>query len=473
MTSQKDVKHFLNDNQEKFKDISKFIFENPETKFAEFISSDYLAKQCEEAGFTVERNVANMETAFIATYGSGSPVIGFIGEYDALPGLNQEAFNLAYERSEKAGHACGHNLLGTGAFAAACAVKNYLQENNLPGTVKYFGCPAEEGGSGKTFMVRDGLFDGVDAALTWHPSSVNGIMSLTSLAYCQVKFKFKGTSSHAAISPELGRSALDAVEIMNVGANFLREHITSEARMHYAVTDTGGVSPNVVQDTAEVLYMIRAPKSTQVQHIYERVCKVAEGAAIMTETELSINFHNACSEYIPNRALEKILYNSLEKTETVEITEADNDFAKDVWNTLTEAEQQGYIQGMKGFGYTGDGSDLEGKYLTDFIAPYVESEEILFGSTDLSDVSWVVPTAKVTTATAAIGTALHTWQMTAQGLSDFANKGMLRAAEALALTGIRLFENEKALATVKQEFDSFRKQNPYTCPIPDGVEPKN
>lgn len=466
------IKSYLAENKATFERISEYVFNHPETRFEEYKSAEYLASECEKAGFSVERNAGNIETAFVATFGSGYPVIGFLGEFDALSGLGQVPNKPNSVPTElNIGHGCGHNLLGTGAFAAACAAKKYLEENNLTGTVKFFGCPGEEGGSGKTFMVREGVFDGVDAALTWHPSPANAIMSLSSLANYQVYFRFKGVSSHAANSPHLGRSALDAVELMNVGVNYLREHIVPEARIHYAVTNTGGISPNVVQADAEVLYLIRAPKVQQVDAIYKRVCKIAEGAALMTETDLSIEFDKACSNYIPNRSLEKLLYDSLLEAGTEKPGEEEVAFARELWSTLSDGEKENYLDLMKGFGYAGNGSELEGKFLSEGISPYVASNEVLAGSTDVSDVSWVVPTAQLTAATSALGTPLHTWQMTTQGISSFAHKGMLRAAESMALTALQLFEDEDKLEAVKHEFNEFRKANPYRCPIPKDVKP--
>ncbi|MGD6894479.1 M20 family metallopeptidase [Bacillus infantis] len=466
------IKTYLSENRQTFEKISEYIYHHPETRFEEYDSAEFLAAECEKAGFQVERNSGNIETAFVASYGSGSPVIGFLGEFDALSGLGQEPGKSSPEPTGKnAGHGCGHNLLGTGAFAAACAAKNYLEENNLPGTIKFFGCPGEEGGSGKTFMVREGVFDRVDAALTWHPSPANSIMSLSSLANYQVFFRFKGLSSHAANSPHLGRSALDAVELMNIGVNYLREHVIPEARIHYAVTNTGGISPNVVQADAEVLYLIRSPKVKQVDDIFKRVCKIAEGAALMTETELTIEFDKACSNYIPNRSLERILHESLLEAGIEKPDEQEEAYAKQLWDTLSEGEKESYIDILKGFGYIGDGSEFAGKYLADTISPYEPSDGVLSGSTDVSDVSWVIPTAQLTASTSALGTPLHTWQMTAQGISSYAHKGMLRAAETLALTSIRLLTEKEELEKVQQEFALFRDGNPYTCPIPEGVNP--
>ncbi|WP_085522716.1 amidohydrolase [Tuberibacillus sp. Marseille-P3662] len=466
------VEDYLSMNQGVFERVSEYIYNHPETRFEEYASSEFLAAECEKQGFSVERHVANIETAFTATYGSGEPVIGFLGEFDALSGLSQEPNATSYKPLDRdVGHGCGHNLLGTGAFAAACAAKAYLEKHHLDGTIKFFGCPGEEGGSGKTFMVREGVFDGVDTALTWHPSPSNSIMSLSSLANYQVYFKFNGVSAHAANAPHLGRSALDAVELMNVGVNYLREHIIQEARIHYAVTHTGGISPNVVQANAEVLYLIRAPRVHQVDDIFNRVKKIAEGAALMTDTELSIEFDKACSNYIPNRRLEKILYNNFQDVNIDQPTKDEVAFAKDIWSSLSEAEQDNFLDSMKGFGYVGDGREFSGKYLSDAISSYHASNDILSGSTDVSDVSWVVPTAQLTSSTSTLGTHLHTWQMTTQGLSRYALRGTLRAAETMALTGLQVLTNPKDLEAIKEEFHQFRENNDYHCPIPKDVTP--
>lgn len=467
------IKDFLNSNRERFEKISKHIWDHPETRYLEFESSRFLADELEKEGFYVERGVGGIETAFIATYGEHKPVIGFLGEFDALSGLSQKAESTVQEALEPGGvgHGCGHNLLGTGSLASAYAVKAYLEENNINGTVKFYGCPAEEGGSGKTFLVREGVFDGLDIALTWHPSYVNTIMSLSSLANYQVYFRFKGIASHAANSPHLGRSALDAVELMNVGANYLREHIIPEARIHYAITNTGGLSPNVVQSEAEVLYLIRAPKVAQVDEIYKRVCKIAEGAALMTETEMSLVFDKACSNYEPNRTLENVLYTKLQEAGAIHPTEDEKRFAEGIWQSLSEGEKNNFVGGMESFGYKGDGSEFEGKYLADIISDYVPSDAVMPGSTDVSDVSWVVPTAQLTAATCALGTPLHTWQMVSQGTSPFAHSGMLLAAQAMAETAIHLFENEEVLRMAKDEHKKRRAKEPYFSPIPKDVQP--
>lgn len=467
------IKEYLQQHHDYFTEVSEYIFRHPETRFEEYQSTAYLAAQCEHMGFQVERQAGGIETAFVATWGSGAPVIGFLGEFDALSGLGQVPNQTTYQATPECsiGHGCGHNLLGTGAFAAACAAKAYLEANQLPGAVKFFGCPGEEGGSGKTFMVREGVFEGTHLALTWHPSPANCIMSLSSLANYQVYFRFKGITSHAANSPHLGRSALDAVELMNVGVQYLREHIISMARIHYAVTDTGGISPNVVQADAEVLYLIRAPQVAQVEEIYQRVIKIAQGAALMTETELSIRFDKACSNYIGNRALEALLFESLHGIGIEAPNAEEIAFAKGIYDSLTEGERRNYLGLMRSFGYVGDGSEFAGKYLSDSISPYVASEEVMAGSTDVADVSWVVPTAQLTTSTAALGTALHTWQMTSQGISSNAHKAMLRAAGAMALAGVQAVQDAAVLEKIQAEFARFQAANPYRNPIPADIRP--
>ena len=271
------------------------------------------------------RPAFGIDTAFTASFGSGRPVIGFLGEFDALAGLSQEA-----GRVEKAalqpggnGHGCGHNLLGVAAAAAAAAVKEYLEKTGQPGTVIFFGCPGEEGGSGKAFMAREGAFDGLDFAVTWHPSDVNSVRTGSSLANFQVLFQFEGVSAHAAGCPEMGRSALDAVELMNVGSNYLREHIIQEARLHYAVLDTGGYSPNVVQNHAGVLYLIRAPRIGQAKEIYDRVVDVARGAALMTGTQMHYELIKSCANVVPNRVMEQVMYEAMRDVPLPVYTEAE------------------------------------------------------------------------------------------------------------------------------------------------------
>ncbi|MCM3717667.1 M20 family metallopeptidase [Fictibacillus phosphorivorans] len=467
-----EIHAFIEQNREKFIGISDKIWDYAETRFEEYNSADLLAQVLEKEGFNVERGVGGIKTAFIATYGSGKPVISLLGEFDALSGLSQKAGVSTYDPvvENGNGHGCGHNLLGTAPLAAAVAVKNYMEKHNVKGTIKYYGCPGEEGGSGKTYMVREGLFDDVDCALTWHPGSFSGIFSLSTLANYQVYFKFKGKASHAANSPHLGRSALDAVELMNVGVNYLREHIIPEARVHYSIVNTGGFSPNVVQAEAEVLYLIRAPKMTDLKNIYERVVNIAKGAALMTETEMEIKFDKACSNYIPNHELGKVLHENLERFGLPNYEESEMKFAEDIHQKITRDDienTKNEIAKTSGEEFT---TELQSPFYPE-IVPYQKTNDVMFGSSDVGDVSWVVPTAQFWGSSFVFGTPLHSWQLVAQGSTPIGQKGMLQAGKALAGSAIELLQNKELLERAKQEFQEKRKGTPYECPIPPGVHP--
>ncbi|MBS9424799.1 M20 family metallopeptidase [Photorhabdus caribbeanensis] len=470
------IHEYINQRQSDFTYLSDKIWEHSETNFKESFSAELLANALENEGFVVQRGVGNIETAFIASYGSGHPVIALLGEYDALAGLSQKAG--CYEPSPIVengnGHGCGHNLLGTAALAAAFAVKAWLQKNQRPGTVRFYGCPAEEGGSGKTFMVREGLFDDVDAAITWHPQSFSSVFNVQSLANIQTAFHFKGIASHAANSPHLGRSALDAVSLMNVGAQFLREHIIQEARIHYAVTNTGGMSPNVVQANAEVLYLVRAPQLDQAQDIYQRVIDIAKGAALMTGTQLNIRFDTACSNDVPNRTIERVMYQYIQAFGIPEYTDEERQFAEKIHQTLTKDDLRNVkfnaaqIAGEEGKLW----SERQGeKALTDEVLPYIESQELMYVSTDVGDVSWVTPTAQCFSPCFAFGTPLHTWQLVAQGRSSIAHKGMCLAGKIMAATALELLTDPALLSEVQSEFKRQRDKNPYQSPIPPDVKP--
>lgn len=469
------IKDIIESKSKFLNEVSTYIFEHPETRFQEYNSSKKLIETLKHEGFEVEENVANIDTAFLGKFGSGKPVIGFLGEFDALSGLSQEPGIAEHSPIEDGGngHGCGHNLLGIGSLAAAIAVKEYLEANNLEGTVIYYGTPGEEGGSGKTFMSREGVFDDLDYAFCWHPAPINAVMMNKTLANYQVKFKFKGTSAHAAQSPELGRSALDAVELMNVGVNYMREHMSDTARVHYAVLNTGGTSPNVVQSDAEVLYLIRAETLKETRELFERVKKIAQGAALMTETESSFEIQKACSDYEPNRVLEAVMYDYLKKEEA-EITFTDEElkFAQKIVDTLSDSEKEGAIKANESFGAVVDGEKVIGKPLSDVVHDYVVTGKVMLGSTDVADVSWVTPTAQISAATSAFGTPLHTWQMTAQGLSSYAFKGMYRAARVMANTAVHVLHDETLLSEMKEEHEEKLKKQPYENPIPKDVNPQ-
>ncbi len=468
------IVEIINSKAEKLTHASDNVWEYAETAFVENKSMEELCALLESEGFKVEKGIGDVPTAFSGTFGSGKPVIGLLGEYDALFGLSQVAGATHKEWYHEGcpGHGCGHNLLGVGSIAAAIAVKNYLEESGESGTVIYYGCPGEEGGSGKAFMAREGVFDCLDAAITWHPGSVNAASNNSSLANIQVKFKFKGVSAHAAGDPYNGRSALDAVELLNVGVQFLREHIIPEARVHYAITNTGGLSPNVVQPVAEVLYLCRAPKNAQAQEIYEWVIDIAKGAALMTHTEMEYEFIKACSNVINNVTLEKALYENLNKVPLPTYTDEEIKLAAEYKKSapavqdLAEknvdggAEVQAFIR------------EHQGKPINNFIMPYYPSGKAMGGSTDVGDVSWVCPTAQINAATLAADTPGHSWQIVAQGKSSIAHKGMLYAGEVMAATVIDLMKNPKLLEEAKAEHAQRVAPTGYVCPIPKGVKPQ-
>ncbi|MBQ7246951.1 MAG: amidohydrolase [Lachnospiraceae bacterium] len=434
--------------------LADYIWDNPELNFREYKSSAALIKALRDEGFEVETGIDGMETAFSGSYGSGRPVIGILGEFDALAGLNQEAGALTQKGDGTPGHGCGHNLLGVGSLAAAMAVKKYLESHPGAGTVIYYGCPAEEGGSAKAFMARDGVFDGLDAALTWHPANQLSAQNSRNLANCKVLFKFDGIASHAALTPQLGRSALDAVELMNVGANYLREHVKSDVRFHYAVTDPGGAAPGVVQAHAEVLYLIRAPKVETVMDVYRRICNIAKGAALMTETTESHVFLKAVSSMMPNQVLVKALQDSLEELPVPQPSEEDLAYYRELTRTsmmgLTDADPENPL------------------FIT---AKPLESLTQRFGSTDVADVSRVCPTAQITGGNYAKGTPGHTWLRTAQGKTDYAHSSTRYVGKALARTAVRLMEEPELLAAAQAEYRESIGPDGFVSPIPADVKP--
>ncbi|MFA1820326.1 M20 family metallopeptidase [Virgibacillus oceani] len=460
MYHSKRIDEMIEDKRDKFIAISERIWEFAEKSYEEAESADLLCRSLEEEGFSVERGVADIPTAFIGSYGSGKPIVAILGEYDALAGLSQEAGFAEHKPIVKNGngHGCGHNLLGTGAFAAAVAVKDFMKENNIPGTVRFYGCPAEENGDGKAYMVRDGLFDDVDFSLTWHPAPANAVSAMNALATYQVYFRFKGRSAHAAAAPHLGRSALDAVELMNTGVNYLREHIIPQARVHYAVTNTGGYSPNVVQSDAEVLYLIRAPKVDEVEKIYQRIIKIAEGAALMTETEMELEFDSGTSDLIKNRTIDHVMLDNYQKLGTPEFTEEEMKFAEKIQETLSAEELNSMWH-----------KSMKDQVLSDTILPLIDEEA--FASTDVADVSNVTPTSQAHAVTMANGTSLHTWQVVAQGGSSIGQKGMLHAGKVIAATAVEVMQDQELIEKAKQELNEKLGGKSYVSPIPEEVVP--
>jgi aminobenzoyl-glutamate utilization protein B len=424
---------------QKYSSIAKQIWGFAEPGYLEAKSSALLQGELAQAGFTVEKGVADIPTAFVATFGSGQPVIGILAEYDALPGLSQTAEPVQSAAvSGAAGHGCGHNLFGTASVAAAIAVKDWLKSSGSTGTIKLYGCPAEEGGSGKVYMVRAGLFNGVDAVLHWHPGNSNDASIAPWLANKSAKFRFKGMAAHAAAAPDRGRSALDGVEAMDNMVNMMREHIPSDTRVHYVITK-GGDAPNVVPAFAEVYYYVRNPNMQVVKDVWERVVKAAQGAALGTGTTMEYEMIGGTYNMLPNLALSKIMDANLNKVGGFTYSPTEKAFAEKI---------QLSFQGEKA-------PSLES---TATVQPFkvVEKQESGGASSDVGDVSWATPTAGVSTATFVPGSAGHSWQNVAAAGTSIGAKGMMVAAKTIALSAYDLFKKPEVLVEAKKEFAQRR-----------------
>ncbi|RDI62401.1 M20 family metallopeptidase [Microvirga subterranea] len=449
-------------------DLSDRIWATPELAFEEHRSVEAQIAMLEAEGFRITRNVGGMATAFVAEFGRGGPVVGILGEFDALPDLAQKSGEISHAPTIAGtpGHGCGHNLLGAGSALAAVALKDALEAEGIAGTVRYYGCPAEESGSGKTFMARAGLFHDLDAAFCWHPSVVNEVQTTSSLACIQAYFRFRGRASHAAAAPHVGRSALDAVELMNVGVNYMREHMPSDARVHYAITNTGGDAPNVVQAYAESLYLVRSPHLPDAERLFERVKKIAEGAALMTETSVSVQITDATSNVVPNKVLQEAMYENMRRLGPPTFDDADFAFAEKLRKAaLTEEDVVASVKPHD--------MSLKSRILHDGLLAMPTREEVMMGTTDVGDVSWIVPTVQCHTACFAIGTPFHTWQLVAQGNLPAAHKGMVLAAKAMASTAADCLRNPDLIARAKAELKERTGGRDYVCPIPDDVTPED
>ena len=438
----------------------------PETLYTEYRSMAEHKAMLEAKGFRVTEGAAGIPTAVLGEAGKDGPVIAILGEYDALPGLSQVAGIAEPKEVEPGGngHGCGHNLLGAAALLAACAVKDWLEATGTPGRVRYYGCPAEEGGAAKAFMVRDGLFDDVAAAITWHPAAMTRVDDPLSLANTRIDFTFRGRASHAAMSPHLGRSALDAVELMSVGVNYLREHVPQDTRIHYAYLEAGGKAPNVVQALAAVRYSIRSLSLSEMLSIVERVKDVAKGAALMTGTEVEAKIFSAVSNTLGNNVMDQVMQSAMDELGGVPFDDADRDYARQIQATLTDKDiVDAYRQVAM--------APRKDEPLCDYVVPLSPGGEVMIGSTDVADVSWAVPTVEALVATHAIGTPAHTWQITAQGKAPAAHKGMTYAAKVMARTAEKLLANPETLAEARAEHDEKLAREPYVCPLPDDVRP--
>ena len=443
------LKH-IDANTTAYADAAMQIWNFAELGYQEYKSSALLQETLKEAGFTITSGVAGMPTAFIAEYGSGKPVIGILGEYDALPGLSQAV--VPEEKPIEAGepgHGCGHHLFGVGSAAAAIAVSEWLTKTKTTGTIRYYGTPAEEGGGGKTYMVKAGMFDDVDAVLHWHPSNNNSANASSSLANKSAKFRFYGTSAHAAGAPWFGRSALDGVESMNYMVNMMREHIPVESRIHYVITE-GGKAPNVVPAFAEVFYYCRHPDMDMVKQNFEWIVKAAEGAAMGTQTRMEYEVIHGLYNVKPNETLSKVMNKNLNLIGGYEYTDEERAFAEKLQEPLIVP------------------SNLAN---TNAVMPYRVEEDGIGGSTDVGDVSWVVPTAGMRAATWVPGTSGHSWQAVAAGGTSIGTKGMIVAAKTMALTAIDLYKDPSIIETAKEEL--LRRRGPdfkYT-PLTGDREP--
>ena len=447
-------------------------------EFAELSLNEYKSVECyldflRKEGFTIREQVANVPTAFAASYGSGSPRIGILAEYDALSSLSQRAGVAEKDPLVPGGHGhgCGHNLLGAGSLAAAVTIKKLIELGHLKGTVVFYGCPGEEGCAGKSFMARDGEFRDLDAAITWHPGDTNEVTTGSNAACLQYLYSFQGQTAHAAGDPHLGRSALDAAELMNVGVQFLREHMRKCESVHYSFLDVGGPSPNVVQPTASVLYMVRSDNVRNAKSLLERVHNIARGACLMTGTEVSIRQVDGTASTLSNTVLEKVIHQNLQAAPLPVYTDEELAFAEAIHNTYDCRDLPGTAprfdwkvkQQVKE--WTNNGQ----KAVNDFVMPYVPSDYMSAGSTDVGDVSWLTPTAQFNAATWPSNCPGHSWQMVSTGKTGFAHEAMLYAGCVLAMTAYDLMTDPDILTEARAEF-SVTAAGGYDCPLePDLV----
>ncbi len=461
-----DILRLVEDNAPELVRIADAIWDYAELGFRETQSAKIQADYLEAQGFAVTRDAGGIPTAFVAEWGEGRPYIGFLGEYDALAGVSQEVLPERKPREMgRPGHGCGHNLLGTASMGAVVALKQALIENNLPGTVRYYGCPAEELLAGKVYMAREGLFSDLDIAITWHPGSMNTVRLSSGTALNSAKFQFFGKTAHAAGDPHNGRSALDAVELMNVGANYLREHVIKDATIHYVITSGGG-QPNVVPAFAEVWYFVRAPRRHQVEAIYERLANVAKGAALMTGTTFEIDFLTGCYDVLLNEVLADVMWRCLQKVGPPAFDDKDVEFGRRLAQTFDESQMESLYNSPNFMEFP----DLRQQVIHTSLLPPRGRGRSGGGSTDVGDVSWIAPTVQISAATVPIGCPGHSWQYCASSGSSIGHKGMLMAAKTMALCGLELVKHPELVQKAWAEFREKTKDSPYTCPFPKDKE---
>ena len=438
----------LDKDADRYANIALTIWDYAEMGYQEEKSSALLQETLAQEGFTIKKGVAGIPTAFIAKYNNGGPVIAILGEYDALPGLSQKAVVYKVSNGKRAGHACGHHLFGTASTAAAISLKNYVKKNKIKGTVRFYGCPAEEGGSGKVYMTRAGLFNDVDVALHWHAGSGNSANPRPALANKSAKFRFYGRSAHAAAAPQEGRSALDAVEAMNYMTNLMREHMDTSSRIHYVIT-RGGEAPNVVPDFAEVYYYSRHPKRDEVIKLFDRIVKAAEGAAMGTGTTMDYEMIGGTHDLLYVPSLQKRVHKNFQTIGGYDYNKEEMTFAKEIAQTLGKPLNMEYVNGIEPY-------DINAK---------------AGGSTDVGDVSYTVPTAGLRAATWVPGTPAHSWQAVAAGGTSIGSKGLMIAAKALTLTGMQLLDDPSIIEATKKEFLQIRGEDFQYVPLLGDREP--
>jgi aminobenzoyl-glutamate utilization protein B len=458
---------WIEENRTRIIEISDAIWEFAELGLIEFKSSGLLAEELERYGFKVEKGIAGMPTAFVASWGDAKPVLGIMGEYDALPGLSQKKVprKEAVEPG-RPGHGCGHNIHGTSGMAAAIAVQKTMEKHGFEGTIKFFGCPAEENFNGKIFMVRDGYFRGVDAVISHHPGTMNAATLESCLAVNSVKFHFHGKTAHAGGSPDQGRSALDAVELMNVGVNFLREHVIQDARIHYMI-ENGGQQPNIVPDYARSWYYIRAPERRQVAFIDDWIRDIAAGAAKMTRTELRREFIGGIYNVIPNRTIAETIVQNMREIGTPTYTAKEITFAEDIAKSIGPEMKREQLRKSKRPGW----EKLVEKVMDDEVPDPWGEGDVSHGSTDVGDVSWQTPAVEFNSATWVLGTPGHSWQNVAQSGVGLGHKSLIFAAKVMAATAIDLLTDAKLLKRATHEHRRRLGEQTYQPVIAPDAKP--
>lgn len=458
---------WIDEHREEFVKVSNSVWEYAELGLVEYKSAELHVNVLRKHGFEVDRGVAGMPSAFVATWGEGKPTIGFLGEYDALPGISNKAVPYQDPLIEGGpGHGCGHNIHGTSGYMASIATRYVLEEEGISGTVKAYGCPAEENYNGKVYFVRSGYFDGVDVCLSHHPSSMNVAGLASSNTVNSVKYHFYGKTAHAAGSPEQGRSALDAIELMNIGVNYLREHVIQDARIHYVIEEGGG-QPNVVPDYARSWYYIRAPEREQVKVIHDRINKIAEGAALMTETELKIEFIAGIYNKIPNKTLSELVTANMREVGAPNWSKEELEFASKISKTLCKSAK---IDSLRKNKLPNWEKYVDVNLMTDILDAWNEGE-ISHGSTDVSDVSWQCPTMEFSTACNVLGAPGHNWQFVSVSGMSIGHKSLVFAAKTMAASVLDLMTKPELIETAWEEQKNRIGGCKYVCPIPDKVQP--